>query len=281
MGMIPKQEGQAMKIKDPVRFRTGSAALGRFGLVVLLSGLMATLSTAQEARSMASRFSLAGAYGTPRLADESRPVILPSASDIRFRSDPAPAQTAKAAAAKTPKPPASGGKTAVQILAGVGVGVLGCAVVALTSSERTRDDDQAYVAAMTAGGLVAGALATPGLVHLIGSGGPQTASLGMTYAGGLAGAAVGAIILAVLDTGDGSDSAGGLALAGAVLLPAIGSVIGFNATRHFKSPPVVQTALLNVAQGKLTMGVPVPQTFISGYPRRSIGLAVRIFQAEL
>jgi hypothetical protein len=275
--MIPKQEGQAMTIEDPARFRTGPAALGRFGLVVLLSGLTATLSAAQEARSLASRFSLAGARGNPRLADESRPIILPSASDIRFRSDRVPAQTTKAAAAKTQKPPASGGKTAGQILAGVGVGVLGCAVVALTTSERSRDDDEAYVAAMTAGGLVAGALATPGLVHLIGSGGPQTASLGMTYAGGLAGVAVGAIILAA--TGD--SGAGGLALAGSVILPAVGAVIGFNATRRFKSPPAVQTALLSVTLGKLTVGVPFPQTFVSGYPRRSIGLAVRIFQAEL
>jgi hypothetical protein len=270
-----------MTIEDSKRFRPGVSPLGRIGLVALLSGLMGTLSMAQDARSMASRFSLAGTQGNLRRVHEGRPIILPSASDIRLRSDQAPAKTSMGAAPKIQKPPVSEGKMAAQILAGAGVGVLGCAVVALTSSERTRDDDQAYVAAMTAGGLIAGALATPGLVHLIGSRGPQTASLGMTYAGGLAGATVGAIILAVLDTGDGSDSAGGLALAGAVLLPAIGSVIGFNATRHLKSPPAVQTALVNVAQGKLTVGVPVPQTFISGYPRRSIGLAVRIFQAEL
>jgi hypothetical protein len=276
--MHPKQEGQAMKIKDPARLWNGAAALGRFGRVVLLSGLTATLSMAQDARSMASRFSLAGTQGNPRRVHEGRPIILPSASDIRFRSDPAPAKISKAAAPKTQKPPVNSElMQAAQILAGVGVGVLGCAVVALTASERTRDDDQAYVAAMTAGGFVAGALATPGLVHLIGSGGPQTASLGMTYVGGLAGAAVSAIILAATDEGGVS----GLALAGVVLLPAIGSVIGFNATRCFKSPPAVQTALLSVAQGKLTMGVPVPQTFISGYQRRSIGLAVRIFQAEL
>jgi len=266
-----------MKIEDAARLKNGSAALGRFGLVVLLSGLMATLSAAQEGSSLASRFSLAGAHGNPRLADESRPVILPSASDIRFRSDQAPARTSKAAPAKTQKPPASGGKTAAQILAGVGVGVRGCAVVALTSSERSRDVDEAYGAAMTAGGLVAGALATPGLVHLIGSGGPQTASLGMTYAGGLAGVAVGAIILAAT----GESDAGGLALAGAVLLPAIGSVIGYNASRRYGSPRHVQASLLSVTGGKLQLGIPAPQIVFSGLGRKSPGLAVRIFQAEL
>jgi len=268
-----------MMIKDPARFRNGSATLGRLGLVVLLSGLMATLSMAQDARSLASRFSLAGTHGNPRLANDSRPIILPSAMKIRSPSDPVPANIPKEPPAKARRPPASGTKMAAQILVGVGVGVLGCGAVALTTSERERDDDQAYVAAMAAGGLLAGALATPGLVHLIGSSGPQTASIGATYLGGLAGATVGALVLAALNSGEGG--AGGLALAGAVFLPAVGAVIGFNSSRRYDGTGPVKTAILNIGQGKLRLGLAAPMLFVSGPGRRSPGLAIRIFEAEL
>jgi hypothetical protein len=269
-----------MKIKDTMRLGNGRAALGRFGLAVLLSGLTATLGMAQDARSVASEFFLARGHGDPGRADEGRPIILPSASDVRFQSDPAPAKTSKAAAPKTQKPPVSGRKMAAQILAGAGVGALGIAVVALVASEDTAEDDQVMMTAMTAGGLVAGILVTPGLIHLIGSGGPQTASLGTTYLGGLAGAAVCGIILAATYNSD-AESSSGLVLAGAVLLPAIGAVIGYNASRRYDSPPQVQASLLSVTGGKLRLGIPAPQVIFSGLGKKSPGLAVRIFQAEL
>ena len=279
-----------MTIDNSGRCRKGVTPLGRIGLVIILSGLTTATSMAQNARPAASRFSLAGFCGSPGQADDSRTIgiwlleakaaFLSPASDIRFQSSRGPVKASREAAAKAQKPSVRGTRVAAQILAGAAVGVLGCAVVALTASESTVDDDKAYIAAMTAGGLVAGALVAPGLVYLIGSGGRQTGSLGVTYLGGLAGAAVCAIIFAAASSSD-ADGAGGAALAGAVLIPAIGSVIGFITTRRYKSLPAVQTALLNLGQGKLKLGIPSPQVFFSGNGKKSPGLAVRIFQADL
>lgn len=283
-----------MSMREAWRYPSGLAAFGRYAAVVLLGVLLAGPAKAQNVRSWAAGFSLAeaGARAGRDVDGEGRSTLtrIRERTTIRlasatgrgglFPSGPVPAPALKNASGKVPKPPVRTTRVAAQILAGAAAGVLGCAVVALTASESTVDDDQAYIAAMTAGGLVAGALVTPGLVYLIGSGGRQTGSLGVTYLGGLAGAAVCAIIFAAASSSD-ADGAGEAVLAGAVLIPAIGSVIGFITTRRYKSLPAVQTALLNVGQGKLKLGIPAPQVFFSGFGKKSQGLAVRIFQAEL
>jgi hypothetical protein len=52
-------------------------------------------------------------------------------------------------------------------------------------------------------------------------------------------------------------------------------------SRRYDQPHPSQTALLNVVEGKLSFGVPATQLHLSGFGKRSPGLSVRLFQAEL
>ena len=150
----------------------------------------------------------------------------------------------------------------------------------LTASESTLDDDEAMRRRATAWQLVGGAGLTPLVVYLVGNSGPQTGSLGKTYLYGAAGGAAGALLLFLAFESDLTRWAI-LAFAVSTLAPAVGAVIGFNASRRYDPPAPVQAALLNIGQGKLKLGIPAPQIFFSGLGRKSPGLAVRLFQAEL
>jgi uncharacterized membrane protein YeaQ/YmgE (transglycosylase-associated protein family) len=125
-----------------------------------------------------------------------------------------------------------------------------------------------------------GAAVTPGVVYLIGNHGPQQGSLGKTYLYGAVGAAVGGALLYLAFETD-SDALGVLALTVSTFAPAVGAVIGYNASRRYDPEAPAPRALLSVGQGKLRLGLPAPMLFVSGPGRRSPGLAVRIFEAEL
>jgi hypothetical protein len=78
-----------------------------------------------------------------------------------------------------------------------------------------------------------------------------------------------------------TEALGYIAYAVSTLAPAVSAVIGFNSSRRYDPPASVRSALLNVGQGRLRLGIPAPQIFFSGLGRKSPGLAFRIFQAEL
>jgi len=78
-----------------------------------------------------------------------------------------------------------------------------------------------------------------------------------------------------------SDALGIFALTVSTFAPAVGAVIGYNASRRYDPEAPAPGALLSVGQGRLRLGVPAPQVFVSGGRRKNPGIAVRIFQAEL
>lgn len=181
---------------------------------------------------------------------------------------------------KAQRPPVKTGKVAAQILAGAAVTAGAFALSIVTASEYTLDDDEAMRKRATVWTIVGGAALTPWLVHLIGESGPMAGSLGKTYLFGVVGAAVGGLTLYLAFESD-SDALGVLALAVTAFGPAVGAVIGFNSSRRYDGTEQVKTALLNMGQGKLRLGLPAPMLFVSGPGRRSPGLAIRIFEAEL
>ena len=150
----------------------------------------------------------------------------------------------------------------------------------LTASEYTLDDDEAMRRRATTWMVFGGAAMTPAVVYLIGNHGPQQGSLGKTYLYGAVGAAVGGLLLYLAFETD-SDALGIFALTVSTFAPAVGAVIGYNASRRYDPEAPAPGALLSVGQGKLRLGVPAPQVFVSGGRRKIPGIAVRIFQAEL
>ena len=281
-----------MKIKDPVRFRTGSAALGRFALAAMLSGLMAGPVTGGDAQVWLAGFSLAARSGGEAPAATTwassagaarraaAGIALPESAGIPVPSGPALRPVSWGEAAKSPRPPVKTGKVAAQILAGAAVTAGAFALSIVTASEYTLDDDEAMRKRATVWTIVGGAALMPWLVHLIGESGPMAGSLGKTYLFGVVGAAVGGLTLYLAFESD-SDALGVLALAVTAFGPAVGAVIGFNSSRRYDGTEQVKTALLNMGQGKLRLGLPAPMLFVSGPGRRSPGLAIRIFEAEL
>jgi hypothetical protein len=289
--MIPKQEGQVMKINDPARSRNGAAALGRFALATVLAGLLTVPAVGQDARVWPAGFSLAagsggeapaaaGSAGRARVGGKTIALPRPAGGRDGILTDPGIRPVSWGEAGQAQRPPVKTGKVAAQILAGVGVtgGMLALSI--LTASEGTLDDDEAMRRRATTWMVFGGAAMTPAVVYLIGNHGPQQGSLGKTYLYGVIGAAAGGLLLFLAFEAD-TETLGILALACSALAPAIGSVIGYNASRRYDPQGPASGALLSVGQGKLRLGVPAPQVFVSGGRRKAPGIAVRIFQAEL
>ncbi len=276
-----------MTNEDSRRFRNGAAALGRLGLAVVLSGLITAPAMSQDARPLSAGFSLAERPGNEgdnalrRLGAKLTPAAAGRTIAVLRTAPPygGTVPALRSEAGKARKPPASDGKVAVQLLAGAAVSAAAIGAAILTASEMTLDDDEAMRRRVVAWHIVGGAGLTPLVVYLIGNSGPLSGSLGKAYLCGLAGEAVGALLLSLVFESD--DALAILALVGSGLAPAIGAVIGYNAGRRYDPPAPVQAALLNVGQGKLKLGLPAPQIFFSGLGRKSPGLAVRLFQAEL
>jgi hypothetical protein len=283
-----------MAVEEIKRFRNGAAALGRFALAAMLSGLMAGPVMGGEVQVWSAGFSLvagpgdetpaamrwARSAGTPRAAG--RMIVAPGThggwDGIPVGSETRPVFWGEVD--KAQRPPVKTGKVTAQILAGVGVTAGMFALSILTASESTLDDDEAMQRRATAWEVFGGAALTPLVVYLIGNQGPQQGSLGKTYLYGAIGAAAGGALLFLAFEG-ASDAVGILALTVSTFAPAIGAVIGYNASRRYDDPAPVQSALLNVGGGKLRLGLPAPMLFVSGPGRKSPGLAIRIFEAEL
>ena len=283
-----------MTDKDSRRFRRGASVLGRLGLAVVLSGLITAPAMSQDARPLSAGFSLAekpgnegdcalwrlGAELTPTAAGRTIVVLPKGGGENPFPPCPRSMPLLRSEAVKARKPPVSGGKVAVQILAGAASTSAAFWASVLTASESTLDDDEAMRRRATAWQLVGGAGLTPLVVYLVGNSGPQQGSLGKTYLYGAVGGAAGALLLFLAFESD-TEALGYIAFAVSTLAPAVSAVIGFNSSRRYDPPAPVQTALLNMGQGKFRLGIPAPQIFFSGLGRKSPGLAFRIFQAEL
>jgi hypothetical protein len=282
-----------MKIKDPARFRRWGAC-GRFALAAVMTGLLAVPAAAKDPQKWPTGFSLASrsghdtpsALGTTGSAGASRRAAAAIAfpeirgAGVLFPSGPALRPVAWGEAIQAGRPPVKTGKVLVQLLAGAGVTASAFALSYLTASDSTIDDDEAMRNRTTTWTIVGGAGLTPWLVHLLGESGPEAGSLKRTYLFGAVGAAVGGLALFLAFETD-SEALGVFALAVSAFGPAAGAIIGFNSTRRYDGTEPVQTALLNMGQGKLRLGLPAPMLFVSGPDRRSPGLAVRIFEAEL
>jgi hypothetical protein len=272
-------------------FRNGAVALGRFALAAMLSGLMAGPVMGADARVWSAGFSLAARSGAEAPAAFMRAgkarraavgIALPGGLGAGgpYPSGPALRPVAWGGTLEAGRPPVKTGKVAAQVLAGVGVTAGMLTLSILTASESTLDDDEAMRRRAAAWEAFGGAALAPLVVYLIGNHGPQQGALGKTYLYGVVGAAAGGLLFYLAFESD-TETLGILALVGSALAPAIGAVIGYNASRRYDPPPPARAALLNVEQGKLRLGLPVPGFFVSGPGRRSPGWAVRIFQAEL
>jgi len=273
------------------RSKDRSRRFGRLALAAMLSGLMAGPVIGGDARVWLAGFSLAARPGGEAPAAFMKPgparptaaaIALPESpgAGVPSPSGPGMRPIAWGESIQTGRPPVKTGKVAAQILAGVGVTGGMFALSILTASESTIDDDEAMRRRATAWMVFGGAAVTPGVVYLIGNHGPQQGSLGKTYLYGAVGAAVGGALLYLAFETD-SDALGVLALTVSTFAPAVGAVIGYNASRRYDPEAPAPRALLSVGQGKLRLGLPAPMLFVSGPGRRSPGLAVRIFEAEL
>ncbi|MCX6572726.1 MAG: hypothetical protein NTX99_01920 [Candidatus Aminicenantes bacterium] len=271
-----------MKIIDPARLRNGAAALGRLALAAMMSSLMAGPVMGGDAQDWSAGFSLAARSGGEAPAAAGRTIALPRTAGGRdgILTGSGTRPVSRGEAGQAQRPPVKTGKVAAQILAGVGVTGGMFALSILTASEGTLDDDEAMRRRATTWMVFGGAVLTPLVVYLIGNHGPQQGSLGKTYLYGVVGAAAGGLLLYLAFESD-TETLGILALTCSTLAPAVGAVIGYNASRRYDSPPQVQASLLSVTGGKLRLGIPAPQVIFSGLGRKSPGLAVRIFQAEL
>jgi len=252
------------------------------------------MPAAAETHALAARFSLAaipqnegpglpiGAGSVRTLAAGSKviPPAAPSISDSPFPARPATGPVGRDKTGKVQRPPVRTGTLVGQIMAGAVVtgGAFGLAF--LTASESTLDDDEAMQGRAIAWTICGAAGMTPMLVYLIGNAGPQTGSLGRTYLGGLAGALVGGLLMSVAVMSE-NDAVAISALAAAAVAPALGAIIGFNSSRRYDQPAPVRAALLSVESGRLRLGFPVPRVAVSGRLKRSPGIAVCLFQAEL
>lgn len=282
-----------MAAESTKRFRKW-VAFGRFGLAAVLAGLLAGPALAKDPQEWPAGFSLAprSGDGTPSALDTSgsagaargdaKHIALPDTRGacVAFPAGPGMRPIAWGESTQIGRPPVKTGKVTAQILAGVGVTAGMFALSILTASESTLDDDEAMQRRATAWEVFGGAALTPLVVYLIGNHGPQQGSLGKTYLYGAIGAAAGGALLFLAFEG-ASDAVGILALTVSTFAPAIGAVIGYNASRRYDDPAPVQSALLNVGGGKLRLGLPAPMLFVSGPGRKSPGLAIRIFEAEL
>jgi hypothetical protein len=278
-----------MAVENIERFRNAAAALGRLALAAMLSGLMAGPVMGGDAQDWSAGFSLAarsggeapaaaGSAGRARVSGKT--IALPRTASGRdgFLTGSGTRPVSWGEAGQAQRPPVKTGKVAAQILAGVGVTGGMFALSILTASESTLDDDEAMRRRATTWMVFGGAALTPAVVYLIGNHGPQQGSLGKTYLYAAVGAAVGGVLLYLAFETD-SDALGIFALTVSTFAPAVGAVIGYNASRRYD--PEAPGALLSVGQGRLRLGVPAPQVFVSGGRRKNPGIAVRIFQAEL
>jgi len=283
-----------MKFANTEKPQKGAPALGGFGLVIVLTGLITAPAVAQDATSLTAGFSLSTEYrggGSAAGAPLGTILTRTSAGNPPLRTyrpgteGPIPGVPARLAvsmrvAGTDGKPPVRGAKIAAEILAGAAVTAAAFGASILTASEYTLDDDEAMRRRAATWYIVGGAGLTPLAVYLIGNSGPLTGSLGKTYLYGAAGGAAGALLLFLAFESD-SDALGVFVLAVSALGPAVGAVIGYNSSRRYDPPARVQTALLSVTQGKLRLGIPAPQIFFSGLGRKAPGLAIRFFQVEL
>jgi hypothetical protein len=266
--------------------------IGYCALVVTLSGLLAAPAMSQDTRSLMVGFSLASkpenrgndafrpARAEPTPAAVGRTTLRLGTVGGRNTFPPYRGTVAslKSEAVKPQKPPVSKIKVWGQVLGGAAVTAAAFGAAILTASVYLRDDDEAMRRRATTWYVVGGAALTPLAVYLIGNIGPQTGSLGKTYLCGLAGVAAGTILLLLAFESD--PALGTFAFVASTVGPAIGATIGYNSSRRYDPPSPVRAALLNMGQGKLRLGIPVPEIFFSGWGR-SPGLAVRIFRIEL
>ncbi len=271
-------------------FHRRPSAFGRFGLVILLSALLAVPAMTQDARSFKTGFSLArdrgdagkipveGAEMRRTMPNPGNTALLPRAPRI-WDAMPSGMKTILAlegGPARGKKPPLKTGRIAVEILAGAAVAGLCSGAAVLLASDHDREAHSP-----AAIGLVIGAaIGTPLVVYLIGSRGNVAGSLGWTFVGTLAGGAVAGLFNEIANSSRGT--VGGVAaIAGVFLAPAAGAAAGFNMSRRYDAPLPSQTALLNVVEGKLSLGVPATQFYLSGFGKRSPGFSIRLFQADL
>lgn len=271
-----------MAVENIGRLRIGASALGRFALAAMLSGQFAVPAVGQDARGGAAGFSLAARSGGEPPAAAGRTIVLPKTAGGRegFLTGSLTRPVSRGEAGQAQRPPVKTGKVTAQILAGVGVTAGMLALSILTASESTMDDDEAMRRRAAAWEAFGGAALAPLVVYLIGNYGPQQGALGKTYLYGVIGAAAGGLLLYLAFESD-TETLGILALTCSTLAPAVGAVIGYNASRRYDQPAPVRTAVLGIERGKLRLAIPAPRLFVSGGAKRSPGIAVRIFQAEL
>jgi hypothetical protein len=149
-------------------------------------------------------------------------------------------------------PPASAGRIVGELLIGTLVGGGGALIGALLGSGLCigGDGDGGDCEYSLIGGAYVGAIATIPLgVYAAGNSGGETGSLRMTYAGAALGGLGGLLMVA-----NGRED---ISILGLVLAPPIGAVIGFNATRRYKPRRVMVNALLQLDEGRPSLGIPM------------------------
>ncbi len=169
---------------------------------------------------------------------------------------------------KTGRPPLKTGKVIKEAVLGIGSGFLGMMAggfvgFAISGGGAGWFDPDTTVGAAAATGYFLG---VPWGVYLVGSDATQTGSLLATYLGAAAGAAF-AIAVPAFGT--------------ALLAPVVGACLGFNLTRHYKSPAQTGTALFNFRDGGMHLGFPLIAAAPDCTKRGSVRWRIQLVSIEL
>jgi hypothetical protein len=166
------------------------------------------------------------------------------------------------------RPPLKTGRVVKEVVLGIGSGFLGMMAggfvgFAITGGGAGWFDPDTTVGAAAATGYFLG---VPWGVYLVGSEAAQTGSLLATYLGAAAGAAF-AVAVPAFGT--------------ALLAPVVGACIGFNLTRHYKSPAQTGPALFNFRDGGMHLGFPLIAAAPDCTKRGSVRWRIQLVSIEI
>ncbi len=169
-----------------------------------------------------------------------------------------------------------------EILAGGGLGVVGGLAGGLAGLgigyllAPDEEEDIGLIAGFFLGASIGYPIGSALGVYIVGDTGDETGSFVATLCGSLLGASLSyaAILLRILPGKPLLDYMSFFAV------PPILACIGFNMTRRYKSPPSSGTALLNIREGQMTLGIPTVYFQPDTFGRRAINLNVSFMNVE-